>query len=99
MNSSLLAAYSVIALLVALHTIVRMAIGGPHAPVDRDPVDRGILLITALAASAAWGVLLPFYVTGWVGSPGGRSLRARVLRVPRLRPEPIFRERLYRAGR
>jgi hypothetical protein len=99
MYSSLLAAYTVIALLVALHTILRMAIAGPQHRIDYDPLDRGILLLTALVASAAWGLLLPLYVKGWVTSPAGKGLGARLLRMPRLRPEPIFRDRLHRAIR
>jgi hypothetical protein len=99
MNSSLLAAYTVIALLVALYTIIRMAIAGPQVRIDRDPVDRGILLLTALLASAAWGILLPLYVTGWIGSRAGRESLGRLRPMPRLRPDPVFRERLHRASR
>ncbi len=99
MNSSLLAAYTVIALLVALYTIIRMAIAGPQFRIDHDPLDRGILLLTALVASAAWGILLPLYASGWLSSRTGRGTLARLRTLPRLRPEPLFRDRLHRASR
>jgi hypothetical protein len=98
MFSSLLAAYTVIALLVALYTIVRMAIAGPQQGVDHDPLDRGILLLTALAASAAWGVLLPVFLSGWIASPPVRRGWERLGRIP-LRPVPVLRVRLPRAIR
>lgn len=98
MFSSLLAAYSVIALLVALVTIVRMAIAGPQHGVDHDPLDRGILLITALAASAAWGILLPIFLSGWFASPAARRQWERLGRL-HLRPLPVWRARVPRIVR
>lgn len=99
MNSTLLAAYTVIALLVALYTICSMAMAGPHQRRDKDSLDRGILLLTALAASAAWGLLLPLFISGWASSTRGRQVRSAINPISRLRPDPIFRERLYKAIR
>jgi hypothetical protein len=95
----LLAAYSVIALLVASHSIVRMASDRPRRRRYHDRADGVLLLVVALAASAAWALLLPIYGVAWLGSRRGRELRGSLVRSIRLRPEPLFRNRLYQTPR
>ena len=93
----LLAAYSVIALLVASYSIVRMASDRPRHRRYHDRVDGVTLILVALVASAAWALLLPIYAVAWLGSRRGREFRATLARNIRLRPDPLFRDRLYQA--
>jgi hypothetical protein len=95
----LLAAYSVVALLVASYSIVRMASDRPRHRRYHDRADGVLLVFVALVASAAWALLLPLYLVAWLGSRRGRECRAALARNIRLRPEPLFRNRLYQAQR
>ncbi len=95
----LLAAYSVIALLVASYSIVRMASDRPRHRRYHDRVDGLILFVVVLVASAAWALLLPILSIAWLGSRRGRELRRALSRNIRIRPDPLFRDRLYQVPR
>jgi hypothetical protein len=95
----LLAAYSAVAVLVASYSIVRMASDRPRHRRYQDRADGVLLFFVAVIASAAWALLLPIYLIAWLGSRRGREFRAALYRNIRLRPDPLFRDRLYQAQR
>lgn len=96
----LLAAYAVIALLVALHGTVRIVAQGPRRNPRPDLLDEAVAAGTLVLASAAWVLLLAVWAAGWLHSPAGRrALQQLVAGIGKLRPEPIFRERLHQALR
>ncbi len=95
----LLAAYSVIALLVASYSIVRMATDRPRHRRNHYRGNGLILFVVVLVASAAWALFLPIYSIVWFGSRRGRESHTGLSRKIRIRPDPLFRDRLYQAPR
>jgi hypothetical protein len=95
MTSLLLTAYFGIALLAALNCMARPASSRAERRAHKDPLDPVILFVTGLLASVFWAPLLALHVTGWVRSPRVRRSFGRLAARARLRPDPVFRDRIY----
>lgn len=93
-------AYGVVALLFAAHALVRVVRLRPRGGEHIEGADRAVLGATALAASTAWGLLLPLFLLGWLSSPLARAFASGALyrvEVVRLRIAP--RRRLRHSAR
>ncbi|CAN5792903.1 hypothetical protein BH23GEM6_BH23GEM6_01740 [soil metagenome] len=95
MTSLLLTAYFGIALLATLNCMARAAWRRRGPLATSDSLDPVILFLTSVVASVLWAPLLMIHVTGWATSGRGKRYLNRLAARARLRPEPVFRDRIY----